>query len=121
MAFKVGGGGRAPFTGRSTSLWPRRRHFFLRIQNGQFFTPNIWQMMIFLNPLDGLIPKIPFSFFLPIFGSGSPLRQAVSSVGFWGSRRLSFFFQKGGAGGASQGALSTPAPLRLKAHLPLVL
>ena len=39
-----------------------------------FFAPNAWQMMSFLNPLDALIPKIPFSFFLPIFGSGSPPR-----------------------------------------------
>ena len=28
-----------------------------------FFPPNPWQMMTFLNPLDALIPKIPFSFF----------------------------------------------------------
>ena len=30
---------------------------------GQFFSPNISQMMTFLNPLAALIPKIPFSFF----------------------------------------------------------
>ena len=28
-----------------------------------FFAPNVWQMMIFLNPLRALIPKIPLSFF----------------------------------------------------------
>ena len=28
-----------------------------------FFSPNTWQMMSFLNPLDALIPKMPFSFF----------------------------------------------------------
>ena len=28
-----------------------------------FFSPNAWQMMTFLNPLDALIPQIPFSFF----------------------------------------------------------
>ena len=28
-----------------------------------FFPPNTWQMMIFLNPLDALTPKIPFSLF----------------------------------------------------------
>ena len=37
---------------------------FLSIQHGQIvFLPNTWQMTIFLNPLDALIPKIPFSFF----------------------------------------------------------
>ena len=25
--------------------------------------PNTWQLMMFLDPLDALIPKIPFSFF----------------------------------------------------------
>ena len=33
--------------------------------------------MAFLNPLNTLIPKIPFRF-LPIFGSGSPPRPGVS-------------------------------------------
>jgi hypothetical protein len=36
---------------------------FLSIENGQFFSPNTWQKMTFLNPLDALIPNIPFSFF----------------------------------------------------------
>ena len=35
---------------------------FLTIENVQFFSPNPWKMMI-LNPLDALIPNIPFSFF----------------------------------------------------------
>ena len=51
---------------------------FLSMKNGQFFSPNIWQMMTFLNPLDGLIPKIPFSF-SPIFGSESPPRPRGQS------------------------------------------
>ena len=29
-----------------------------------FFSSNTWQMFFFLNPLDALIPKIPFSFFV---------------------------------------------------------
>ena len=33
---------------------------FLSIRNGQNFSTNMWQMMTFLNPLDALIPKIPF-------------------------------------------------------------
>ena len=32
-----------------------------------FFLPNTWQMMTFLNPLDMLIPKIPFSFFAELW------------------------------------------------------
>ena len=38
-----------------------------------FFFTNARRMMSFLNPLDALIPKIVFSFFLPNLGSGSPL------------------------------------------------
>ena len=39
-------------------------NFFWRIKNGQKNFPlNMWQMMTFPNPLDVLIPKIPFSFF----------------------------------------------------------
>ena len=37
---------------------------FFGIENGQKkFSPNPWQMMTFLNPLNALIPKIPFSIF----------------------------------------------------------
>ena len=36
-----------------------------------FFSPNTWQILTFLNPLNALIPKIPFSFFAEM-GSGSP-------------------------------------------------
>ena len=39
--------------------------------------PNAWQMMTFVNPLDALIPKIPFSFF-------AAFRVHVTS-GAWGS------------------------------------
>ena len=48
--------------------------------------------MTFLNPLDALIPKIPFSFFVDFWvwvtseGRGSVL------VEFWGSRQLSLFW-----------------------------
>ena len=40
-------------------------------ENFSKFSPKTWQMMIFLNPLDALVPKIPFSFFAE-FVSGSP-------------------------------------------------
>ena len=35
-----------------------------------FVSPNTWQMMIFLKPLDALIPKIVFSLFAEFFGPG---------------------------------------------------
>ena len=78
----------------------------------KIFSPNSWQMMTFLSPLDALIPKIPLDFwncpfsFFADFGSGSPARPGGHSVGFWGSRQLSLFW----GGGACQGALSTPPP-----------
>ena len=48
--------------------------------------------MTFLNPLDALIPKIPFSFFFLDFWvwATSEARGSVS-VGFWGSCQLSPF------------------------------
>ena len=60
--------------------------------------------------------KISFSFFFADFWVWvtSEARGSVS-VGFWGSRQLSLF---GGVGGSSQGALSIPPPLQLKARLP---
>ena len=52
---------------------------FVSIENGQkVFSPNTWQMMTFLNPLDALIPKIQFLFFLPNCGSRSPAGPGVS-------------------------------------------
>ena len=68
-----------------------------------FFPANTWQMMTFLNPLDALIPKIPFSFFAdfrPFLGLGHLRGPRSVSVGFWGS-----LF---GGAGPSQGTLSTP-------------
>ena len=52
------------------------------------FSADTSQMMTFLNLLSVLIPKLPVSFFLPNFGSGSPLGpwdQGLVSVGFWGA------------------------------------
>ena len=48
-------------------------NFLVSITIGQFFSPNIWQMMTFLNPLDTLIPKTPFSFFQDLRGPGVSL------------------------------------------------
>ena len=71
-------------------------------------------MMIFLNPLDTLIQKIPFSFFADVWVWVTSEARGSVSVGFYGSRQLSPF---SGGGGLSQGALSTPPP-QLKARLP---
>ena len=58
---------------------------FLSIKIGQiFFSPNIWQMMLFLNPLDALIPKIPFSFFADFWVWVTSEARGSVSVGFWG-------------------------------------
>ena len=54
-----------------------------------FFPPNIWQMMIFLNPLDALIPKISFSFFADFWVRVTSEAWGSVSVGFWGYRQLS--------------------------------
>ena len=56
-----------------------------------FLSPNIWQMMTFLNPLDALIPKIPFSFFADFWVWVTSEAWGSVSVGFWGSRQLSPF------------------------------
>ena len=62
-------------------------------------------MMTFRNPLDALIPKIPFSFFADFWVWVTSEAPGSVSVGFWGSRQLSPFWW-----GSSQGALSTPPP-----------
>ena len=36
----------------------------------KIFSPNTWQMILFLNPLDALIPTMPFSFFCRTWGPG---------------------------------------------------
>ena len=67
-----------------------------RIEIGQFFfSPNIWQMMTFLNPLDALIPKIPFPFFADFRVWVTSEARGSVSVGFWGSCQLSPFWGRG--------------------------
>ena len=51
------------------------------------FSPNLWQMMAFLNPLDALIPKIPFSFLADFWVWVTPEARRSVSVGFWGARQ----------------------------------
>ena len=63
--------------------------------------------MTFLNPLDALIPKIPFSFFPAFWVWVTSGAWESDSVGFWGSCQLSPFWGRGGSG---RRALSTPPP-----------
>ena len=46
-------------------------------------------MMTFLNPLDALIPKIPFSFFADFWVWVTSEARGSVLVGFWGSHQLS--------------------------------
>ena len=71
-----------------------------------FFHQNPWQMMTFLNPLDALIPEIPFSFFADFWVWVTSEARGSVSVGFWGSRQLSPVLGEG----SRQGAVSTPPP-----------
>ena len=81
-----------------------------------FFSSNIWQMMTFLNPLDALIPKIPFSFF-PDFGVWVTSKTWGSdSVGFWGPCQLSPFWGRGGV--RPEGSIDPPPPRKRKPGLP---
>ena len=66
-------------------------------------------MMTFLNSLDALIPKIPFSFFSDFWVWVTSEARGSVSVGFWGSCQLSPFWGRGGSG---RRALSTPPPPR---------
>ena len=69
----------------SYTLGPKAPKTFLSIENGQiFFSPNTWQMMVFLNPLDALIPKIPFSFFSEFWVRVTSGARGSVSLGFGG-------------------------------------
>ena len=46
----------------------------------KFFSPNTWQMMTFLNPLDALIPKNPIFIFCRFLGLGHLRGMGVSLV-----------------------------------------
>ena len=80
---------------------------FLSNENWSIFRhTNPWQMMPFLNPLDALIPNIPFSFFFGRVRVTSGARGAVS-VGFWGARQLT---PLGGGGVRPEGSIDPPTP-----------
>ena len=70
--------------------------------------------MPFLNPLDALIPKIPFSFLADFWVWVTSEARGSPSVGFWGSRQLSPL-----GGGQPGGSIDPPLP-QLQARLPHV-
>ena len=75
--------------------------FFFSIQNGKkIFSPGRWQVMTFLNPLDALIPKIPFFFFYRISGSGHLWGLGVNLGRSLGGPSIEPFF---GGGGPARG------------------
>ena len=68
--------------------------------------PNTWQMMTLLNPLDALIPKIPFSFFAECWVRVTSRAAESVSVGIGGGGGSIELFL--GEEGSSQRAVSTP-------------
>ena len=60
-----------------------------------------------LNPLNALIPKIPFSFFADFWVWATFEARGSVSLGFWGSCRWSPFW---GGAGSGRRALSSPPP-----------
>ena len=68
--------------------------------------------MTFLNPLNALIPKIPFSFFPDFWVWVTSEAQGSDSVGFWGSCQLSSI------GVQPEGSIDPPPPKR-KTRQPL--
>ena len=80
-------------------LWRRRcPTVFLALKMVGKLSPNTWQMMIFLNSFDALIPKIPFSILAEFWVRITSGAQGSVSVGFCGARQLSPFFCWGGGG-----------------------
>ena len=73
--------------------------------------------MTFLNPLDALIPKIPFSFFPDFWVWVTSKAWGSDSVGFWGSCQLSPFWGRGG--GPAGGLYRPPPPPETKTRPPL--
>ena len=71
--------------------------------------------MTFLNLLDALIPKIPFSFFPDFWVRVTSKALGSDSVGFWGSCQLSPFWGEGGV--RPEGSIDPP-PRKRKPRLP---
>ena len=67
-------------------------NFFEHKQWSEFFFTKYMAMMTFLNPLDALIPKIPFSSFADFWVWVTSEARGSVSLGFWGFRQLSPFW-----------------------------
>ena len=63
---------------------------------GQDKGVHIWQMMTFLNPLDALIPKIPFSFFADFWVRVTSEAPGVSLGRIFGGPSIEPFWVEGG-------------------------
>ena len=88
---------------------PKALKMFLSIENGQFFfPPNAWQMMTFLNPLDALISKSPFSLFAEFWVRFTSGARGSVLVGFWGTCQWSLW----GGGGVELFAQQEREPIR---------
>ena len=72
--------------------------------------------MTFLNPLDVLIRKIPFSFFPDFWVRVTSEARGSVSIEFLGSGHLSPFFRGGGPAG---GLYQPPPPLETKNRPPV--
>ena len=69
--------------------------------------PNTWQVMYFLNPLNALIPEIPFSLFAKFWVRATIGARESVSVGFWGSCQLTPFW---GGGVRPEGSIDAHPP-----------
>ena len=109
-----------PPTNSAAELWPKScanwsaENLFVEHSGIHRFVcaPKIWQVLIFLNPLDALIVlrgNIPFSFFPDFWVWVTSKARGSDSVGFWGSCQLSPFWGRGGSG---RRPLSMPPPPR---------
>ena len=59
------------------------------------FPLNLWQLMNSWNPIDALIPQIPFSFFAELRVRVISGAQGSVSVGFWGAINRALFWGLG--------------------------
>ena len=83
-------------------------NFFDHSKWSNFFSLNIWQTMIFLHPLDALIPKIPFSFFANFWVRVTSEARGSLSVGFLEVPSIEPLF--GERGVYPEGSIDPPPP-----------
>ena len=73
-------------------LWRRRCRRIISIENGQFFSTKSMANDDSSEPLDALIPKIPFSFFVKLWVRVTSGARRSVSVGFWGGMPIEPFW-----------------------------